>query len=159
MDGSINAPAFSLRLAVWAGLCLCGGALGFLKLLEFPVGADGWWVSILLMAMTPLAWIAVAVLVWFAQEEIRVEPHAVIVRRWLWGLIGRPGRRISRDTSLRFRLFTGGMGYSALKVVSHAGSVTVDLAFWSTTAKDSLIPSLSSYGLPVDIVQGSILDD
>jgi hypothetical protein len=51
------------------------------------------------------------------------------------------------------------MGHSALKVVSPAGSANVDLAFWSTTAKDSLLASFSSHGLQVDIVQGSILDD
>lgn len=107
----------------------------------------------------PFLWIVVAGLVWFAQEEIQVEPDAIVVRRWLWRLLGRPGRRILRDSSLRLRVFEGGMGYNRFKTVTPADSVTVDLALWSTKARESLLTSLKGYGPPVEIVQRSILDD
>jgi hypothetical protein len=159
MHGLINPPKFSLRLALWGTACAFGAALGTLKLTEFPVWSDGWRAAVLLIVAMPFAWLAVAGLVWWAQQEIRLEPEAIVVRRWLGRSFGFSGRRITRDPSVRFRVFTGGMGFSAFKIVSAAGSVTVDVALWSTTAKESLLPTLERCGLPAEIVRGSILDD
>jgi hypothetical protein len=159
MGASINPPAFSPRLAVWGIVCAFGAAFGIVKLTEFPFGTEAWWAVMLIIVATPLSWLAVAGLVWWAQQEIRLEPEAIVVRRWLGRLFGFTGRRITRDSSVRFRLFTGGMGFSAFKIISAAGSMTVDLALWSTTAKESLLPNLERYGLAVEIVRGSILDD
>ena len=159
MDALINPPAFSPRLYLWAIVCAFGVALGIVKLTEFPFGTDGWSAAMLIIVATPCAWLVVAGLVWWGQQEIRLEPEAIVVRRWLGRLFGFAGRRITRDSSVRFRIFTGGMGFSAFKIVSAAGSLTVDLTLWSTTAKESLLPNLERCGLPAEVVRGSILDD
>ena len=158
MPERLNTPKLQRSLALWGAFCLFGVLLGIKLMFQYPVGTDPWQASVLLIAISVAAWVAVAAIVWFEQRQLTFMSGDLTVRRWTDVLLGRPGRRMTLSGVARARIFVGGYGYSAAKLEVGGETLKFPLSLWPRSEARRLPEILEGHGMTVEI-GGSVFDD
>jgi hypothetical protein len=134
---------------LWLGVSGAVAALGLFRLRQFPIGSDGWWASLLLIAMSAFG-LAVIELWWLAsQREVRIDDRNLTIRTWLAALRGKAGDVIPRNqithaglTIDRGRNFRVAFGVASERVFW--------VGLWSPDSLRQLLAALRAVGIPTE---------
>jgi hypothetical protein len=158
MSETVNPPALHPWLLAAGAVSLAGVGLCAVKMTELRVGTEGWKASILAIAICIVGWVVVSAIFWFEERQLVFESDALIIRRWTDLLTRRPGRRVPLIGALRARIFTSGLGYSAVRMKAGEANLRVTTYLWPAGVAHRLPEILGRHGFVV-YIGGALIDD
>jgi hypothetical protein len=144
----VNAPHLQPGPVAFVVVCSVGVGLAVRGLVTLRIGTEQWWVGVMALAIVlpALAFIEGGWL--WIQREVAFSDGAIVVRRWIEVLRGKPGRVIPLDGEVRAR--TTMENIRSLRI-EHDGRLEVrfTLGYWEPKRVRELVDALSANGVVV----------
>jgi hypothetical protein len=145
---TFNPPRPQNGPVLWGALCLFGLGVAVYVLLKYPVGAESWWVGILLAGTVVAGFVAIAGWWLASQRQVTIHQETVEVRRWSDVLLSRPGHRAAIQ-----HVHSVGLVYQDGKKIRIELSEGSDIIFWAAlwprSEVDGLIQQFQARGISV----------
>lgn len=147
MSARINPPHPQAGPILFAVVCVVGIVIAIVRGLDYRIGTDPWWASVLLLAIVLVGFAFIEGGWLWIQREVTVADGRIVVRRWLGALRGQSGRAIPLEDGTRVSITLENL--RSLRIERNGVTEAVlTLGYWEPSHVRNLIDALRANGVP-----------